>query len=252
MTTHLCIPDQHAHPKHNNRRAEWVGKLIADVKPDVVVNLGDAADMPSLSSYDKGTKGFIGRTYRADVDAHLDFQDRMWSQVRKQKKRLPYRVFCEGNHEERIKRAINQSPELEGTYGLKDLELERYYDNVVEYEGTTPGVISIDGIYYAHYFVSGVMGRAIGGEHPAYTLTTKKFVSCTQGHAHTLDYCVRTDESGRKLMGLVAGCLQDYKTDWAGDVNKLWWSGIPIKRNVHRGVYDLQLVSLNALRKEYG
>ena len=66
MSVHLVVPDIHAHPDHNNDRADWLGKLILDIKPDVVVNIGDMWDMPSMSSYDKGTKGFYGRSYRKD------------------------------------------------------------------------------------------------------------------------------------------------------------------------------------------
>ena len=62
--THLIIPDPHSHPNHHNKRAEWLGALIADVKPDVVINIGDVADMPSLCSYDKGTKGFMDETIK--------------------------------------------------------------------------------------------------------------------------------------------------------------------------------------------
>lgn len=250
--THLIIPDQHAHPDHNNDRALWLSKFMADIKPDVVVNLGDAADMPSLSSYDRGTKGFQGRTYKRDVDAHLDFQEKLWSEVKKRKKKLPYRVFTVGNHEQRIEKAVNHQPELEGTYGLHDLDLDRYYDEVIPYNGNTPGIVEIDGVLYAHYFVSGVMGRPIGGEHPAYSLLTKEFVSCTCGHVHTMDYCVRTTADGRKIMGLVAGVYQDYNSGWAGEVEKLWASGVAVKRHVDNGRYDLQWVSMQALRDEYG
>lgn len=250
--THLVIPDPHAHPEHHNERADWLAKLIKDVRPDVVVNLGDAADMPSLSSYDKGKRSFQGRNYRDDIDAHLEFQDRMWSPVKRSKKKLPYSVVFEGNHEHRLKRALDLSPELDGAIGFKDFEFERYYNDVIEYRGTTPGIHVVDNIHYAHFFVSGVMGRPIGGEHPAYSLLTKEFVSCTCGHVHTADYAIRTTVGGKKINGLVAGVYQDYHSDWAGEVNKLWWRGVVLKHNVEDGNYDPQFISLEALRKEYG
>jgi hypothetical protein len=65
--THLIIPDPHASPDHNNDRALYLGELIMDIKPDLVLCMGDGPDMPSLSSYDKGKKSFQGRTYKADV-----------------------------------------------------------------------------------------------------------------------------------------------------------------------------------------
>lgn len=251
MTTHLVIPDSHAHPDHHNDRADWLAKLIIDVRPDVVIHIGDSADMPSLSSYDKGKRSFHGRTYRRDIDAHLEFQDRLWAPVRARKKRLPRTVFCVGNHEQRIHKALDLSPELDGTIGFKDLQLGEWYDDIVPYKGTTPGVIEVDGIAYAHYFASGVMGRPIGGEHPAFSLVTKQLFSCTAGHLHLSDMCIRTNAMGRRIMGAVVGCYQDYESDWAGEINSLWWRGVLIKHNVENGTYDPQWVSIDALRKEY-
>jgi hypothetical protein len=252
MTVHLVISDQHCHYQHSNERADYLAHLIQDLRPDVVVNIGDSADMPSLSGYDKGKRSFHGRTYRADIDAHLDFQDRLWEPVKRTKKRMPRSVFLIGNHEQRISKALDLSPELEGTVSFSDLDLERRYDQVVPYTGTTPGVIEIDGIQYAHYFVSGLMGRPIGGEHPAYSLLTKRFTSSTCGHSHLADFCVRTNGDGRKVMGAFVGVYQDYDADWAGECNKLWWKGVLIKRNVENGTYDPEFVSLDQLKKEYG
>jgi len=216
-----------------------------------VVNIGDGADMPSLSGYDKGKRTFQGRTYRADIDAHLDFEEKLWNEVKKRKKKLPYRVYCMGNHDERILRATNLSPELEGAISISDLRLDFYYDDVVSYNGRTPGIIEIDGVCYAHYFTSGIMGNPISGEHVAYSLLTKQFTSCTAGHNHTLDFSVRTNPLGRKIMGLCCGCYQDYEADWAGETNKLWWRGVVIKRDVDKGCYNPEFISLEALKNEY-
>ena len=247
--THIVIPDPHALPGKHNHRATW---LICDVRPDVVINLGDTADMESLSGYDRGKLGFHGRTYKKDIEAHNDFQDRLWLQVKKQKRKLPTRYTLIGNHEQRIERAVNANHELQGTVSYDDLQLDRYYNEVIHYQGGTPGVVEVDGIHYAHYFSSGVMGRAIGGEHPAYSLLTKKFVSCTQGHTHTFDHCIRTTANGRKITGLVAGVFQDYISEWAGEANKMWEPGVAIKRNVEDGRYDLQWIGIDALKKTYG
>lgn len=249
---HLVIPDPHAHPDHNNERFDWLAKLIIDLKPDVVVNLGDHFDMPSLSGYDKGTKGFEGRRFVKDIAAGVEAHERMWEPVKRTKKRLPYRVVLEGNHENRLKRAVNAAPELDGAIQFGAYEFDRYYDKVVEYTGNTPGSTEIDGVHYSHFFSSGVMGRPIGGEHPAYSLLTKLFVSATCGHVHTADYAVRTNAAGNKIHGLVAGVFQDYTSGWAGAANDLWWRGVVIKRDVGMGRYDPEFVSMERLRREYG
>lgn len=252
MTTHLVIPDPHAHPEFNNARFDWLAGLIKDVKPDVVINLGDHFDMPSLSGYDKGTKGFEGRRVLKDLNAGLEAHERMWGPVKRSKKKLPRRIVLEGNHEHRLKRAVNSSPELEGVLSFDSFGFRDFYDDVVEYNGGTPGVIEVDGIHYAHFFISGVLGRPISGEHPAYSLLTKQFVSCTAGHVHTTDYCVRTTVTGQRVHGLISGVYQDYHSDWAGESNKLWWKGVVVKRNVEGGTYDPQWISIEELKREYG
>lgn len=251
-STHLVIPDVHAHADYPNDRADWVGKLIVDLKPDVVVNLGDMWDLPSFSSYDKGRAKFHGRSYRKDLDAGLEFDDRLWGPLKKAKKKRPLRVFLEGNHEERMKRALDISPELDGVISFKDFQLDKNYDEVVEYQGNTPGIITIDGVSYAHYFISGVMARNVGGEHPAYSIITKQFHSATCGHIHTFDYAIRTSAIGKKIHGLVAGVYQDYQSPWAGEVNQLWNRGLVIKRGVENGSYDLEWVGINRLKEIYG
>lgn len=208
--------------------------------------------MPSLSSYDKGKKSFQGRTYAADLEAGYDFLERVFSPIRAKKKKLPHRVVLEGNHEYRVKRAINLQPELEGTIGFEDFLFKNYFDEVVEYNGSSPGQINIDGINYAHYFISGVNGRPISGEHPAYSLLSKQFASCTVGHVHTVDYHVRTSTDGHRLHGLIGGCFFDYFADWAGEANKLYWRGCIVKRNVSNGGYDPQFISIDQMRKDYG
>lgn len=252
MTTHLIIPDQHAHPELDNDRATWLGYLIADIKPDIVINMGDAADMESLSSFDKGKRSFITRDYRKDINAHLDFQERMWEPVKRQKKKLPWRVFLEGNHERRIQLASDSLSLTPGAVTFEDLEIDNFYDQIVRYRGETPGIYAANGVLYSHYFVAGTSGRAISSENIASYTLSKMFCSTTQAHSHLFDFCIRTDGHGNKLMGTCAGCFIDKPLEWAGEINKLWDSGVVLKRNVHNGCYDLEWISIDSLKKEYG
>lgn len=244
---HLVIPDSHAHPDFNNRRYELLGHLITDVKPDVVVDIGDWYDMPSLCSYDKGTKGFEGRRYRRDIEAGNDAQDRLLSIVRRQKRKLPHFVRTLGNHENRISKAVDRDPVLEGTIGLGDLLSREYKWEEVPFLD----IINLDGVNYSHYFTTGVMGRPVSGEHPGYTLLTKKFESCTMGHVHTYDHCVRS-VGRQKIHGLVCGVFQDYDADYAGPANDIWNRGVVIKHDVMDGDYDLEWISLARLERTYG
>ena len=245
--THLIIPDSHAHPDHHNERYKWLGHLINDIKPDVVVDIGDWFDMASLCSYDKGTKGFEGRRYRKDINAGIDAQEKMTSIVKRQKKKLPRFVRTLGNHENRINRVVDRDPILEGTISLKDLQSREYGFEEIPF--LTP--INIDGVTYQHYFVSGIMGRPIGGERHAQSLILKQLASCTQGHSHLFDYCVRSDVRGQKVHGCVVGVYQDYEADFAGPANAMWNPGVVVKREVVNGSYDVEHISLARLKKAY-
>jgi hypothetical protein len=247
----LIVPDPHAHPKHDNNRATLAGKLMADVKPVYVINMGDTADMPSLCSYERGTKAFEGRRYNQDIASAVEFNDKLFAPYKQLKKKMPRRVILIGNHEQRIPKALSLDPVLEGTIGLKDLEYEKYYDDVVEYDGSTPGQINVEGIEFSHFMVSGILGRPISSEHLGYTLLTKKFGSCVIGHTHTLDYSIRVKGDGNFIHGLASGCFIDYKTDWAGKAEDYWWKGLILLKNVNNGSFDLETISIERLRKEY-
>lgn len=252
MSTHLVLPDPHAKPNTDNTRADWIGRFILDLKPDVVINGGDMWDMESLSSYDRGKKSFHGRSYKKDIEAGLEFDERLWAPLRKAKKKKPFRVFLEGNHEYRVKRAIEYQEELDGTIGFHDFDLDRNYDLIVEYEGSTPGVAQIDDILYAHYFVSGVKGFPVSGVSPARTLLLKQHVSSTSFHLHLTDWAVDTRGDGKKIMGLFAGVGHERVEAFAGLSSRLWWNGVIVKHNVDKGVYDPEFVSFDRLRKLYG
>ncbi len=250
--TYLLVPDPHAYPGVTNERADWLGQLIVDLKPDVVVNGGDQFDMTSLSDYDRGKRSFVGKNYKEDLSVGLEFHERMWAPMKAAKKKRPYRIVLEGNHEHRIERALDMTPQLQGTYGFNDYAFDDYYDEVIRYDGGLPGILERDGILFAHFFPTGISGRPVGGERPAHMLMAKNNKSSVAFHSHTLDFASRRTISGDVLNCLVTGCFHDHVPDWAGPVGKFWRPGLAILRNVEKGNYDFQWISLESLRKEYG
>lgn len=252
--TVLVVPDQHAHPGHHNDRADWLGKLILDLKPTVVMNMGDTADLASLASFDKGKASFASASYQRDVESHLDFQDRMWSPIKKSKRKQPYSITLIGNHEQRIHKTLDYEPHLAGDkYGIsmKNLDLDHYYKEVVPYSGSTPGVYNLDNTLFAHYFISGVMGRPIGGVNHAASLLDKNYCSSVAAHSHTFDFSVRAKADGGTIMGLVCGVYQDYHSGWAGAAGNLWHRGCAILHNFEDGKWDLEWVSIQRMKENY-
>lgn len=244
--THLILGDSHAHPDHSNERFTWLGKLIHDVKPDVVVNIGDLADMASLCFHSKPLE-LEGARYSKDCEAAIDAQERIFHEVRKHKKKMPRFIWTLGNHDIRAQRFVEANPVFEGHVKNEDIGYKDFPWEV--YPFLDP--VGIDGIDYAHYFTSGVMGRPIGGQHPAWTIIKKRNGSATCGHSHVLDY--KIDKTpGRSLMGLVVGNYLDYRAGYAGPANDMWSNGIAVCTNVEDGLYDFSWLSLNRIRREYG
>ncbi len=66
---HLVIPDCQVKPGQSVKYLENIGRYIVEKLPEVIVCIGDFADMPSLSSYDQGKKAGEGARYENDINA---------------------------------------------------------------------------------------------------------------------------------------------------------------------------------------
>ena len=96
------------------------------------------------------------------------------------------------------------------------------------------------------------MGRPIGGENPAASALTKKKMSCVFGHNHVLDFATRNDATGRRMSAVSAGCFFEHGESYAGpQVNRMWDRGIVVLREVYRGEFDFEWVSMSAIKKRY-
>lgn len=227
----LILPDAHAHPEYDNERFSKLGRFIQREKPDEVWCLGDFADMPSLSSHDRGKISFEGRRYKLDVECVIDAQKRLWG-----KKKRPHRIMVRGNHDcdnGRHGKFVADNPEMKGVVSVADLKYDDHWDVVYPFKT----VAVLDGFAVSHYFVSGVQGRPIGGENLAKTLLKKNLMSSICGHTHIYDEAMLTDASGVKRIGLCAGNFShpDAVEGWNRDTVNKWWYGVVMLRGVANG-----------------
>ncbi len=248
MTSHLIIPDAHAHPNHDNKRFSALGKLINELKPTKVICIGDFADMPSLSSFDKGRATFEGRRFEKDCEATRDAQDKLFAGINYS----PKLYMLLGNHDGgRITRVANDNPELLGTIDVKKLRYEEYGWRVSPFQSP----ITLDGISYCHYFVSGVAGRPISGESIGKTLCNKLHISTVQGHSHIFDHSERTNAAGRKLFGMAVGCYTHpgMVEGWSRAITPMWWRGVVYLGDVDgHGYYDeIRAITLRKIMKDF-
>lgn len=246
----------HSDPSITNDRFDWLGKLIFDIKPDYCIDLGDGADMRSLNTYDtRYPKAIVTESYERDVEVYNDAQERLRYKFRKNRKKKPFWIGFEGNHENRIKKAVAADPRLEGEkYGVsfRHLQTDHWFDEYYEYENSGPALAQYDGVLYGHYVSGGNYGTALSGKHHAYSLLSQVGCSVSVGHSHKYDYFYQGATFPYPIIGHVVGCFKGKAEGWAGQANREWRAGVLVKTNIANGVYDHQWISMDALEKEYG
>lgn len=244
----VVIPDCQVKPNTPTSHLEWAGKYIAEKKPDVIVNIGDFWDMPSLSCYDKGKKDFEGRRYKKDVEAGNAAMDLLLAPIKKESNKRgskwkPRLVYTMGNHEQRIDRAVENDAILEDVISYDDLNL----DDWEVHDFLQPVVIG--GVAFAHYFTSGIMGRPVSS---ARTLLSKRMMSCVMGHVQDRDIAYGKRADNVNLTGLFAGIFYQHNERYLGAQNNSSWRGIWMLNEVKAGSFDELPVSLNYLKERYG
>lgn len=253
MSKILVLPDVQAKPGHDFTFLNKIGKYICEKQPDVVVCIGDFADMESLSSYDVGRKSFEGRRYKNDVAASHAAMEALLSPLwhynehaaKNHKQRYkPRMVLTLGNHEQRIERAVDSDPKLEGVLSLEDLKYEEYGWEVYPFLD----VVVVDGVAFSHYFTSGTMGRPATS---AAAQLNKKHMSCVAGHQQGLQIATGHRADGKRLTSIIAGSCYEHDEDYMGPQGNKHWRGILVLHEVNDGEFDPMFVSLPYLNKKY-
>lgn len=159
--------------------------------------------------------------------------------------------MCLGNHEDRIDRAVNSAPELDGAISMKDLHYEKYGWKITPFKGC----LSLEGINFSHYFTSGVAGRPISSAHIGHQLVSKLHCSAVQGHSHLYNHAEQTRPDGQKIFGLSAGCFSHphYSESWCRDTEYNWWRGVVTLNGLDgEGYYDdIHAVTQRKLLRDY-
>jgi hypothetical protein len=255
--THLFIPDVQAKEGVDFSHLAALGNFIVHKKPDVIINIGDFADVPSLSSWDKGKKSAEGKRVINDINAAIEA---MWilleplynlQQAELEEfgeiKYKPRLILTLGNHEDRITRHVNSCPELDGFLGIGNLKYEEFGWEV--YPFLTP--VTVGGIAYCHYFQNVMTGKPMTGT--AANMLTKLGRSFSMGHRQILDIATRYLQiDGEQQFGLVAGAFYMHEEDYKGQQGNHHWKGIVVKHNVKNGSYNPMVVSIDWLLENYG
>jgi hypothetical protein len=250
----LVIPDTQVKPDENYDFLSDIGRYAVKIKADYIIHLGDFADMPSLCSHDKpGSKSMEGLRYKKDVQSVLDAQQLLLNPIRKERLRLiairrkqwnPKLIMLYGNHENRINRAIQNDPKLEGLISLEDLKYEENGWNTVPF--LQP--INIEGVAFCHYFISGAMGRPIS---TARALIAKLHQSCIAGHQQGRDIFYGKRADGKTMTAIIAGSCYEHDEDYLNIQSNNHWRGVYVLNEVEDGQFEDVPISLATLNQMF-
>lgn len=261
---HIVIPDTQMKPGIPTDSLRWIGQYIVDEfvdRPNIkIIHLGDHADFPSLSMYDRpGSKQMEGRRYVEDVRA----ANEGWAALNeplttinhcrrktKHKQWWPERHITLGNHEHRVTRAIESDPvRMEGVLSLDHLDYVRSGWTVHPFLD----ILWLDGVAYSHYAVTPMTGRPMGGQ--AQLQLQKLGHSMITGHQQILDYAVRytRNEHGgmRSIHRIIAGAGYAHHEDYLGPQGNDHWRGVLVLNEVRGGSFDPLFISLDYLCRRY-
>lgn len=243
---HFVIPDLQVKKGVPTDHMVWIGKAIADYKPDVVIHLGDHWDFPSLSRYDApGSLSKEGARIEDDISSGNDALALLTKSMGRHKGR---KVLLRGNHEHRLQTAIENDARLAGTLGYHMLNDRRLGWEVVDYMGDCPGQIHIDGIVYAHYFAAVNTGRAIGGT--AGNKLNHVGEPFVQGHVQGYEVGTKQYATGKVKKGIVAGSAYIQDESYKGMANH-HWRGVVVLNEVRNGTFCEMPLTLDYLCRKY-
>jgi hypothetical protein len=248
----LVLPDVQARPGVDFSYLTSIGNYILAKQPDVIVNLGDFADLPSLSSHEhSGTKSMEGKRYKEDIWAARDAMDALLTPIYEYNKRAkrnkdkqykPRMVLTLGNHENRIDRAINNDKKLDGLISVDDLP----YNDWEVFPFLE--VVVIEGVAFSHYFVSGAMGRPIG---TAQALLSKLHMSAIAGHQQGRQVAFGKRADGKGMTAMIIGSCYQHHEDYLGVQGNVHWRGLYLLHSVKDGEFDECAVPLSYITENY-
>ena len=240
---HFVIPDTQVSPGVPTEHLAWAGRYIVEhaAPGDVVVHLGDHWDFPSLSSHDSPVKKAVQLVrVKADIDAGnaaLAVLDEALGAAKIE------RHLLRGNHEDRLRRTIEDLPWLDGAIGYGDLKSPGWH--VHEFKD----VVEIDGVLYSHYFYNPRTGYPWGGM--VATILKNVGRSFVQGHRQGLEIGLHQLPTGGRRRGIVAGSFYQHSESYLGPQGD-HWRGMLMLTEVQGGDFDVVELSLDFLRRRYG
>lgn len=179
----LAIGDSHWKPGQPVDHMRWIGRHVAETRPDNVVHIGDAFDFESCEFH--SAPGSAANAHRPcfqdDIAAGEDALEPYHQEIGVGE--IPHDIAY-GNHEYRVERLEELAPNLAGTLTTqRDQFFARYRWKVTPYRHW----LFLEGVGLTHVPMS-IMQKPIGGRYPENTIGNQSTHSIIFGHTHRYNH----------------------------------------------------------------
>lgn len=175
----VAIGDLHLKPGMDFEHMRWIGRYVAETRPDNVLQIGDCFDFESCEMHSAaGSASQMHRpSFIEEIEAGQDAFDIYHSEIGAGE--IPHDVIY-GNHEYRVNRLEELAPNLAGTLTLQvDQFFARYRWRTTPYRHW----LFFEGVGFTHVPMS-IMQKPIGGRYPENTIGNQATHSIVFGHTH--------------------------------------------------------------------
>lgn len=237
----LVIPDNQFKPGSNLKWIPALKTVVSREQITHIVHLGDLWDFPSLFKANS-VKELRNLSLTKDFEAGL----KGFEEINKATSKVGNRYFCEGNHENRVNRWLEDYPHL-------DVFPEP--GKVIEGAGwfyvpfLRPLVISK--IQFSHYFVRGPDGTVMQskrGHSNAVVQAKREMMSTVSGHKQGISYHTQETAGGR-IRSIIAGSCYLDRMGYLTAQGEDHWKGLVVLHNAKAGDYDIREYSMRTLLK---
>lgn len=223
MEAVVVLPDMQI-PYHDKKAVAAMTDFVSDYEPDQLFCVGDEADSPEPSRWNKGTAG----EYAGTLQKGLDKTAEIMKGFKEAAGDVPFHVM-RSNHGDRIQHYISKyAPALASLRELEYSKLLSYAENEITYHDTlwsfSPGWLLAHGD-------EGSLIRTAGGT--AMSLARKTGSSIVCGHTHRLG--LQHEHTGfngkiqNRLYGVEVGHLMDMaQADYLNTGSANWQQGFVI------------------------
>lgn len=238
----------------NNSPTEHLSALSRYIwkhKPGSIVHIGDHWDFPSLSTYATQLEA-EGRRLYDDLEGGFAAFKLIMAEVDRLNKRVkteykPNKHFIMGNHENRLRRFMEQHPMLQGCFNL---------ESFIRSQGWTVNdfldPLWIDEVCFMHFMPNPESSRAVGG---SIENKLNKFPHCfVHGHQQKYQFGRRQNLQGKPHFGICAGSFYMHDEAYRGANNTEIRGFVHLKAYKNRFGFldhDVEFVSLERLLTEY-